>query len=163
MAAILYNVGEQSLINSWLVRGSTGAVGTTQAFAVGLGVSVAIGSQTKSFVIGSNTTTAIGEIGSPDGTPAYAGYARQVINGNNLGSAPFWPASTLATGSYQTVGPQVTFTFTGGPVRNGATQWFVSLAATAGVADNLFGADLAATRTFANGDTEKVTPTFRAT
>lgn len=76
-----------------------------------------------------------------------AGYARQVC--------AFAAPSTQAT-----VGAQVTFTFTGAPTNNGATGWFVCTVAS-GTAGTLIGAvNLAAARTYANGDTQKVTPTL---
>lgn len=159
MAAILLNKGEQSLINTWLVGASvTGSTGAT----TGLGLAKVTGgvaAMDKTWVYGTTPATQIAELGVVGAN----GYARQVINRNNDGSTPKWPSSTLVSSSHQTTGTQVTFTFTGAPNLNDATIWFVALGTVIATSDILFGADLGATRTFANGDTEKVTPTFRAT
>ncbi len=109
---------------------------------------------TKSTGNGTDTSTTIAEIGQA--TPN--GYARQSLS--RAGGT--WP-STLSTGSYQASAPQVTFTFTGTPTLNAATLWFLGLNTTVGADNCLFGADLAATRTFSNGDTEKITITYRQT
>ena len=74
------------------------------------------------------------------------GYARQ--------SCAFAAVSGQAT-----VGAQVTFTFTGTPTGGTATGWFLCTVAS-GTAGTLIGAvNLAAARTYLNGDTQKVTPT----
>ena len=76
-----------------------------------------------------------------------AGYARQAVTF----SAPSGQA---------TAGSQVTFTFTGAPTNNGATGWFICTVSS-GTSGTLIGAvNLAAARTYANGDTQKVTPTL---
>lgn len=76
-----------------------------------------------------------------------SGYARQ--------SCAFAAPSSQAT-----VGAQVTFTLTGTPSGGTATGWFLCTVAS-GTAGTLIGSvNLAAARTFANGDTEKVTPTL---
>lgn len=159
MAAILLNKGEQSLVNTWLVGASaTGATGSTTFIGLAK-VTGGVAAMDKTWVYGTTPATQIAEIGVV--TPN--GYARQVINRNNDAGTPKWPSATLVTTSYQSTGTQVTFTFTGAPNLNDATIWFCALAGTPAGNDILFGADLAATRTFANGDTEKITPTFRAT
>jgi hypothetical protein len=159
MAYLLLNKGEQSLIDTWLAGGSGGVVPGATVY-VGLGSKTGgIGSD-KTVNNGTNQATTLAEIGQSTAN----GYARQPLSRNNGGATPNWPLSTLVSGSYQTTGTQVTFTFTGAPgPLNGATLWFVSLASTVGGIDSLFGADLAATRTFANGDTEKITITYRQT
>lgn len=159
MAAILLNKGEQSLLDTWLV-GTTSARNPGADFGIGLAkVTGGVGAMTKAFVYGTDPVTSIQEVG----VSVANGYARQLLNRNDDGATPKWPASSLVSTSYQSVGTQVTFTFSGAPTVNGATIWFCSLSTTITTSDILFGADLAATRTFANGDTEKVTPTFRAT
>jgi hypothetical protein len=157
MAYIIFNKGEQSLINTWLVgAASTNASGAT--FGIGMGAMTGGVGTDKTKGNGTNVSTTTAEIGQTTAN----GYARQVVNRNNAGAGG-WPASTLSTGSYQTVAPQVTFTFSGAPNLNGATMWFCALSTTIATDDILFGADLAATRTFANGDTEKITVTYRTT
>ena len=167
MAAILFNKGERSLIDVWLVgKGGTDytpsgashrtapAAGTTpgtNAWGVGMG-QTAIGSLTKASVL-----AGIIELG----TSAANGYDRQGILRDPAGTG--WPVSTLVSSSYQTTGPQVSFVFTGAPNPNGANCWFVAGSATKSDDNALFGADTAATRTFANGDTERITPTYRQT
>ena len=75
-----------------------------------------------------------------------SGYARQ--------------SCVMATGSGQSdVGAQVTFTFTGTPTGGTATGWFLCTVVS-GTAGKLIGSvNLAAARTYLNGDTQKVTPT----
>jgi hypothetical protein len=160
MAYLILNKGEQGIVNTYLVGASgTGNGVPGAAVYVGLGAKTAgIGSD-KTVNNGTNTTTTLAEIGQTDAQ----GYARQIVNRNGGGATPNWPLASLSSGSYQSTATQVTFTFTGSPNLNGATLWFVALAATIGGVDAAFGADLAATRTFANGDTEKVTITYRQT
>lgn len=158
MAAILWNTGEQAFIdtvlNAQAVSPAIPAGGSNWGLGMGAGGTAA--TTTKSYINGTNAGTTIGEIGQT--TPA--GYARQPLVRSTSG----WPASSLSSGSYQSTAPQQTFTFTGTPNVNGATLWFVAKSATTvGTVDCMFGADLAATRTFANGDTEKITVTYRQT
>jgi len=159
MAYILWNKGEQSLINTWLgdFTPGTNSVPGTDAVYVGMGKkSDGVGSD-KSLGNGTSDST-IWEIGQT----AANGYARQAIN-RNAGGSGGWPAASKSGGSYQSTAPQVTFTFSGAPNANGATLWFVALGQQTGGDDCLFGADLAATRTFADGDTERITITYRQT
>ncbi|HEX6826083.1 MAG TPA: hypothetical protein VF077_07170, partial [Nitrospiraceae bacterium] len=86
---------------------------------------------------------------------------RQTINKDQTGAG--WTASTNDnTGSIST-GAQVTFTFTGAPSPNGANSWVMSDGTTLNAGQLYMAADTATTRTFANGDTEKVTPSLKAT
>lgn len=157
MASIIWNTGEQAFIDTVLsaqaVSPAIPAGGSNWGLGMGAGGSAA--TTTKSYVNGAGAGT-IQEIGQSSA----AGYARAALSRNNTG----WPASTLSSGSYQTTAPQQTFTFSGSPNLNGATLWFVAKSTSApGTVDAMFGADLAATRTFANGDTEKITVTYRQT
>ncbi len=160
MAQLILNKGEQSMINTWLVGASGGGNSVPgSAVFVGLGSKTGgIGSD-KTVNNGTNQSTTLAEIGQS----AANGYARQTLNRNGGGSTPNWPLASLVSSSYQSTGTQVTFTFTGSPNLNGATLWFVALSSTINAVDALFGADLATTRTFANGDTEKITVTYRQT
>lgn len=110
-------------------------------------------------VSGSN----VNEIGS---TTA-AGYARQTIAksinqaGIDWGTSTF--DSTFSTGGQSTTADQVTFgAFSGAPSPNGANSWALTDGSTLNAGQLYFAADTAATRTFANGDTEKVTATLKA-
>jgi hypothetical protein len=110
-------------------------------------------------VSGSN----VNEIGS---TTA-AGYARQTIartiaqGGIDWGTSTF--DNTFSTGGQSTAADQVTFgAFSGAPSPNGANSWALTAGSTLNAGDLWFAADTAATRTFANGDTEKVTATLKA-
>lgn len=95
-----------------------------------------------------------------------AGYARQDLARSIATGSADWGASsfdnTLATGGTSMAGDQVTFTFTGAPSPNGANSWFVSDGTTLNAGQIYVAADTAATRTFANGDTEKVTATIKS-
>jgi hypothetical protein len=107
--------------------------------------------------------TNINEIGS---TTA-AGYARQTIAksinqaGIDWGTSTF--DSTFSTGGQSSTADQVTFgAFSGAPNPNGANSWVLTDGSTLNAGQVYFAADTAATRTFANGDTEKVTATLKA-
>lgn len=100
------------------------------------------------------------------GSTTAAGYARQAIAASIGTGSIDWQASTfdntLATGGTSMVGDQVTFSFTGAPSPNGANSWEMSDGTTLNAGNLYVAADTAATRTFANGDTEKVTPTMKS-
>jgi hypothetical protein len=108
--------------------------------------------------------TNINEIGST--TPA--GYTRMDI-ARTLGQAGVdWVSptvfdSTFATGGQTATADQVTFgPFSGAPNPNGANSWVLTDGASLNAGERYFAGDTAATRTFANGDTEKVTPAIKA-
>jgi len=107
--------------------------------------------------------TNINEIGS---TTA-AGYARQTIARTIAQGGIDWNTSTFdntfSTGGQSTAADQVTFgAFSGAPDPNGANSWVITEGATLNAGFPHVAADTAATRTFANGDTEKVTATIKA-
>lgn len=161
MAAIMWNKGEQSLIDAWLSgRGSAAAYGSPQTVPSGSGTvgNFGLGMGCRVGGVGSTKADVLAQILELGETTA-AGYDRAALSRDTTG----WPAATLQTGSYQSTAPQQTFTFTGTPNRNGATLWFVAGKNTRNEDNCLFGADTAATRTFANGDTERITPTYRQT
>lgn len=156
MATLLYHKGEKSLIDAWLSgRGSAADYGSP--------VTVPDGTSPSNFGLGLGTR--VGGVGSTRadvmaqilevGTSVAAGYGRASLARSTSG----WPAATLVTGHYQTTAPQQTFTFSGAPNPNGATLWFVAGSTTTNHDNVLFGADLAATRTFAASDVEKITAT----
>ena len=106
--------------------------------------------------------TNVNEIGS--GTAN--GYARQT-EAATIGTGSIdWNASsfdnTLSTGGTSMAGDQVTFTFTGAPSPQGANSWFMGDGTTINAGQIYVAADTAALRNFANGDTEKVTPTIKS-
>jgi hypothetical protein len=159
MAYILWNKGEQSLINTWMGGFSAGVNNVPSASVyVGMGAKTGGVGADKTVGNGTSTSTSLAEIGQTSA----GGYARQAIN-RNAGGSGGWPASSLSSGSHQSTAPQVTFTFTGTPNLNGATLWFVALTDVTGADNCLFGADLATTRNFSNGDTERITITYRQT
>lgn len=138
--------------SSWTMGLSTTVVGT--------GSNMARGSVWSATVSGSN----VNEIGS---TTA-AGYARQTIAKSIATGSIDWGTSTFdstfSTGGQSTTADQVTFgAFTGsGPSPNGANSWALTDGTTLNAGNLYFAADTAATRTFAVGDTEKVTATLKA-
>lgn len=155
MAAIIWNKGEQSVCDGWLGGQSTYL---TPVIVPAAGGNWGLGLGTRAGGVGTNKAdvkATIAEIG----TTTASGYARAAVARNQTG----WPASTKPGSSYQTTAPQQTFSFTGAPSPNGATLWFVAGSTTITDDNCLFGADTAATRTFANGDTERVTPTYQQT
>lgn len=159
---ILFNKGEQALLDAFLGGQSNyqGSAPGGQKIVPSVAGNWGLGMGTAQISSGGLTKTsgisAITEIGSV--TPA--GYGRATISRDQTGTG--WPAATLVSGSYQTTGPQKTFTFSGTPSPNGAKCWFVAGSATIGDDNAIFGADTASERTFANGDMERITPTFRA-
>ena len=135
--------------SSWKVCLSTTAVS-----------SMARNSAISATVSGTN----VNEIGS---TTA-AGYARQDLARSIATGSADWGSSTfdntLATGGTSMAGDQVTFgAFTGsGPAPNGANSFFIGDGTTINSGQIYMAGDTAATRTFAVGDTEKVTPTVKS-
>lgn len=101
------------------------------------------------------------------GTTTPAGYTRKAIartiaqGGDDWGTSTF--DSTLATGGQSSAADQVTFgAFSGAPSPNGANAFVLGNGSTLQAGVPYFAGDTAATRTFANGDTEKVTATLKA-
>jgi hypothetical protein len=148
---VLGNSGTEVPPASWTMGLSTTVVGS--------GSNMARNSVWSATVSGSN----VNEIGST--TPA--GYARQTIartiaqGGIDWGTSTF--DNTFSTGGQSTAADQVTFgAFSGAPSPNGANSWAITAGSTINAGDLYVAADTAATRTFANGDTEKVTATIKA-
>lgn len=148
------------------VLGASGTVTPPSAWTMGLsttvvgtGSNMARNSVWSATVSGSN----VNEIGSTTAN----GYARQTIAKSiNTGSID-WGTSTFdntfSTGGQSTAADQVTFgAFSGAPSPNGANSWAITEGTTLNAGNLHVAADTAATRTFANGDTEKVTATIKA-
>lgn len=99
------------------------------------------------------------------GTTTPAGYARQTIARTIALGGIDWNTSTFdntfATGGQSTAADQVTFSFTGAPSPNNADSWAITEGTTLNAGFLHVAADTAATRIFANGDTEKVTATIK--
>lgn len=95
-----------------------------------------------------------------------AGYARQAIAASIGTGSIDWNASsfdnTLSTGGTSMASDQVTFTFTGTPSPNGANSFFLGDGTSLNAGQIYMAGDTAATRNFANGDTEKVTLTVKS-
>ncbi len=109
------------------------------------------------------STTNINEIG----TTTAALYARTTIARSIAQGAIDWLASTFdntfSTGGQSATADQVTFgPFNAQPSPNGANSWVMTDGTTLNAGQPYFAADTAATRTFDNGDTEKVTATLKA-
>jgi hypothetical protein len=110
------------------------------------------------------STTNINEIGTT--TPA--GYTRQTIAKSIATGSIDWGTSTFdntfATGGQSSAADESTFgAFTGsGPNPNGANSWVLTDGATLNAGERYMAGDTAATRTYAVGDTQKVTPTLKA-
>lgn len=149
---VLGNSGTETPPSSWTMALATTNVGS------GGGTDYARDSVWSASVSGTN----INEIGST--TPA--GYARITIARSIAQGGVDWQASTFdntfSTGGQSTTADQVTFSFSGAPNPNGANSWVLTTGSTINAGDVFVSADTAATRTFANGDTEKVTATIKA-
>ena len=145
------------------VLGASGSITPPSAWTIGLST-VAVSSMARNSVWSATVSgTNINEVGA---TTA-AGYARQTIAKSINQAGIDWNTSTFdnttSTGGQSTTADQVTFgAFTGAPSPNGANSWVVTDGTTLNAGNPYFAGDTAATRTFANGDTEKVTPTLKA-
>lgn len=145
------------------VLGASGSIVPPASWTMGLS-NVAVGSMARNSVWSATVSgTNINEIGS---TTA-AGYARQTIAKSINQAGIDWGTSTFdnttSTGGQSTAADQVTFgTFSGAPSPNGANSWVLTDGSTLNAGNPYVSGDTAATRTFANGDTEKVTATIKA-
>lgn len=145
------------------VLGASGTITPPSAWTMGLST-VAVGSMARNSIWSVTVSgTNINEIGSTTAS----GYARQTIAKSIAQAGIDWGASTFdnttSTGGQSTTADQVTFgAFSGAPSPNGANSWVVTDGTTLNAGQPYFAGDTAATRTFANGDTEKVTATLKA-
>lgn len=164
MASIVFQ--QMSKFVTDYVLGASGSVLPPASWTMGLsttvvgsGANMARNSVWSATVSGSN----VNEIGSTTAN----GYARQTIAKSiNTGSIDWGTStfdSTFSTGGQSTAADQVTFgAFSGAPSPNGANSWAITDGSTLNAGTLYVAADTAATRTFANGDTEKVTATIKA-
>jgi hypothetical protein len=142
------------------VLGASGTITPPASWTVALAtLSVSGGSYTHTAVW--SATVAANNLNELGSTTAN-GYARQTINKDQTANG--WGASTTDTTGATTTGKQVTFgTFSStGPSPNGANSWVITDGTTLNAGNFHFMGDTAATRTFNNGDTEKVTPSLKA-
>jgi hypothetical protein len=145
------------------VFGNSGTIVPPSSWTVGLS-SVAVASMARNSVWSATVSgTNINEIG---GTTA-AGYARATIARTIAQAGIDWGTSTFdnttSTGGQSTTADQVTFgPFSGAPSPNGANSWVVTDGAGPNTGNPYCAGDTAALRTFANGDTEKVTAAIKA-
>jgi hypothetical protein len=156
MAAFTFN--RMSLMGTDYVMGASASILPPAAWKIALATSPTSGYNKSTSVWSATVSGAnVNEIGAT--TPN--GYARTTINKDQTGAG--WPAATTDATGATTTGAQVTFSFTGAPSTNGANSWVCSDGTTLNAGQLYFAADTAATRTFANGDTEKVTPSLKGT
>lgn len=145
------------------VLGASGSVTPPTAWTMSLNTT-AVSTMARNSVFSATITgTNINEIGS---TTA-ASYARQTIAKTINQAGIDWGTSTFdnttSTGGQSSAADQVTFgAFSGAPSPNGAVSWTLTDGTTLNAGNPYFSGDLAATRTFASGDTEKVTATLKA-
>ena len=166
MATIVFQRMSQ-LVTDY-VLGASGSITPPASWTMGLaannvgsggGTDYARNSAWSASVSGTN----INEIGASTAN----GYARQTIAKSiNTGSIDWGTSSfdsTFSTGGQSSAADQVTFgAFSGAPSPNGADSWVITDGTTLNAGQVYVAADTAATRTFANGDTEKVTATIKA-
>jgi hypothetical protein len=144
------------------VLGASGSIVPPASWTMGLST-IAVGTQARNSVWSATVTgTNINEIGVTAN-----GYARQTIAKTINQAGIDWGTSTFdnttSTGGQSSAADQVTFgTFSGAPTPNGANSWVLTDGATINAGNPYCAGDTAATRTFANGDTEKVTATIKA-
>lgn len=150
------------LVTDYLL-GNSGSVTPPAGWTIGLSTTAVSAMARNSVWSVTVSGTNINEIG----TTTAAGYARQTIARSIATGSVDWGTSTfdstLSTGGQSTTADQVTFgAFSGAPSPNGANSWVVTDGSTLNAGNPYFAGDTAATRTFANGDTEKVTVTLKA-
>lgn len=157
MATIMFHNGERVFLNAVLNGAGAASAyspdGVQLAPAPGTGASnqwgLGLATSSVSEVSKSSDIAAIGEIGTA--TPA--GYDRFSLDRHT----DSWPASSIVSGSHQTNAVQAEFSFSGAPSPNGAKMWFLAGSDVVGADNALFGADLAAERTYVSGNTHQVT------
>lgn len=160
--AVLVHQRMSQLVTDYVLGGS-GSIVPPASWTMGLST-IAVGTQARNSIWSATVTgTNINEIGA---TTA-AGYARQTILKSINQAGIDWGTSTFdnttSTGGQSTAADQVTFgTFTGAPSPNGANSWVLTDGTTLNAGNPYCAGDTAAARTFANGDTEKVTATIKA-
>jgi len=161
MAVIVFQRMSQ-LVTDY-VLGASGSITPPAAWTMGLSSNAVSAFARNSVWSVTVSGTNINELGS---TTA-AAYARQTIAKSiNTGSIDWGTStfdSTLSTGGQSRAADQVTFgAFSGAPSPNGADAWVITDGTTLNAGQVYVAGDTAAERTFASGDTEKVTATIKA-
>lgn len=164
MATIVFQRFSQ-LVTDY-VLGNSGTITPPSSWTMGLSTTI-VGSGSNMMRDSVWSVTVSGSNVNEIGSSTANGYARQTIartinqGGIDWGTSSF--DNTFSTGGQSTTADQVTFgAFSGAPSPNGANSWAITEGATINAGYLFFAADTAATRTFANGDTEKVTATMKA-
>jgi hypothetical protein len=144
------------------VLGASGTVTPPSAWTVALSTTTVATMARNSVWSASVSGTNVNEIGSTTAS----GYARQTIAKTIAQAGVDWQTSTFdntpSTGGQSMTGDQVTFgAFSGAPSPNGANSFEITDGTTLNAGQLYVAGDTAAVRTFANGDTEKVTPTIK--
>lgn len=164
MATIVFQRMSQ-LVTDY-VMGASGSITPPASWTMGLSTTV-VGSGSNMMRNSVWSATISGSNVNEIGSTTANGYARQTIAKSiNQGGIDWGTSSldnTFSTGGQSTTADQVTFgAFSGAPNPNGANSWVLTDGSTINAGQLYFAADTAATRTFANGDTEKVTATLKA-
>lgn len=144
------------------ILGASGTITPPASWQFGLSITAVSAMARNSAISVTVSGTNLNEIGST----AAAGYARQAVAKTIAQGGIDWAASTfdntLSTGGTSMAADQVTFTFTGTPNPGATLSWFMGDGTTINAGQIYCAADTAATRNFANGDTEKVTATIKS-
>lgn len=164
MATIVFQRFSQ-LVTDYIL-GNSGSITPPASWTMGLSTTV-VGSGSNMMRDSIWSVTVSGSNVNEIGSSTANGYARQTIARTIAQGGIDWGTSTLdntfSTGGQSSTADQVTFgAFSGAPSPNGANSWALTDGATINAGQLYFAADTAATRTFANGDTEKVTATLKA-
>jgi hypothetical protein len=144
------------------ILGNSGSITPPSSWQIALSTTAVSAMARNSAISATITGTNVNELAS---TTA-AGYARQAVArtinqaGIDWGTSSF--DNTLSTGGTSSTADQVTFSFTGTPSPQGANSWFMGDGTSLNAGQIYVAADMAATRNFANGDTEKVTATIKS-
>lgn len=144
------------------ILGNSGTITPPASWTIALSTTAVSAMARNSVWSATVSGTNVNEIGS---TTA-AAYARQTVARTIAQAGIDWQASTfdntLSTGGQSQTADQVTFgAFSGAPSPNGANSFEITDGSTLNAGQLYMAGDTAATRTFANGDTEKVTPTVK--
>lgn len=162
MCAVIVHQQFSKLITDYLL-GNSGTVTPPSSWTMGLST-IGVSTMARNSVWSATVSgTNINEIGSSTAN----GYARQTIARTIAQAGIDWGTSTFdnttSTGGQTTQADQVTFgTFSGAPSPNGANSWVLTDGTTLNAGNPYMSGDTGATRTFANGDTEKVTASVKA-
>jgi len=161
MAVIVFQRMSQ-LVTDY-VLGASGSITPPASWTMGL-ATLGVSTMARNSILSATVSgTNVNELGSSTA----AGYARQTIAKSINQAGIDWGTSTfdntLSTGGQSSAADQVTFgAFSGAPSPNGADSWFLTDGTTLNAGQLYVAGDTAAERTFANGDTEKVTATIKA-